>query len=83
MNSGSSGAEGLNRLQVLLPDACLARSGEYSNQRPKADQKRVSLGRLRILYEITIFGGDDVKEGEVRWMRDRKRGAKRSRKYTY
>lgn len=65
-----------------------SRTGSNVNQSPNADQKAVSFAKLRILYEIvTLIGREDavggphsMNGGEVRWMRDRRRGARSSGK---
>ena len=74
MKTTSSESEGLKRFQ----EPCLrrARTGENSNQRPNADQNGISLDRLRILYDMIIFGVSE-DDSDVRWIREYKSGAKR------
>ena len=94
-NVSSSASPGENLVHSAVASGCgsplVARSlrtstGANSNHSPKALQKGVSFARLRILYEMTTVGGTTsgglTSGGDVRWSKDRSRGASNSGKYT-
>ena len=81
------------RVHSLPPHLSRANTGKKANHSPNADQNEVSFTKLRSLYEMTTVGllwlspaaslDGWPKGGDERCSNERRRGPRRSGKYTY